>query len=448
MDNNKKINMFLFLPFFLTLFLFIFSVNTFAMTDNEFITFFDKVLENEPYKSFGVTSQQYLNGIKSVIKNYQDFNHVFMSFPTNQGINRICIFIDDVAIHGGYSGRLYWKKGQEVPMTGYAILFNSDGSVYSSSSFVKNENTYNFSTGVIFQSDYNIYTSYFVYNSNFTDETSYTYHNLSVLDTITLSAFSGKKFTFNDKNQLNVTLTGTYTTSDFSFYVQKLNDGSWENFSTDYYVLSNYQNPYYVVFNNLNYFPAGTYRYVADYRHLGTQLFYSNEFEIFSNVINNPTTGTVDDGNINIDIDSGETVDNIKDFLGSQPDFDGINVTGDDINNAIGVDDLQNSDDERVSPYSLFILTFIDGLSNALLSTGKSEDFTFKVHTWGKSYTISPSDVIPTYNAEMTSFMRTMSTIVIGFVIIKWVQKIIETLSEADMGKVLELVEEKYSNLL
>ena len=64
--KKTKINI-LFLPFFLIAFLFIFSSDIYAITDNEFITFFDKVLENEPYKSFGVSSQQYLDGIKSSV---------------------------------------------------------------------------------------------------------------------------------------------------------------------------------------------------------------------------------------------------------------------------------------------------------------------------------------------------------------------------------------------
>ena len=205
---------------------------------------------------------------------------------------------------------------------------------------------YDSSAAQTFGDNLNICTNYFVYATNWEDETRYKYHNFAKIDNVDLVATSNHKFGFTDFNQCQAYFTGNYKIGDFTYYIERLIDGEWLKYtsSTDWYYIANYENPFYIVWHNINYFPVGTYRYIADWGNTGTQLYYSNEFQITQSTIGNQgtATGTIDgDGNINIDvnIDTGETVDNIKDYLGQEPE----DTNGDIENSLNGIkDNLEN----------------------------------------------------------------------------------------------------------
>lgn len=266
------------------------------------------------------------------------------------------------------------------------------------------------------------------------------------LNTISLTATSNHKFGFTSRNQLYVEFTGDWTTSDFSFYIQKLNGSNWETVTkfNDYSVLTGYDNPYYIFWPDINYLPVGTYRYVADYGSLGTDLYYSNNFNITSSYVENETTGSIiDNGDgsstIDINIDSGNTVDDVKDFMGGPADISDLDINSDTIHEAIG---LQN----QVNPYDNFVLTFFSGLTGAL-TTVTPQQFRYQVHDWGPIRNVSVADITPQYSYGMASFLSTVSSLVVVFVIVKWTTSIIESLNTADVSRTLELVEEKYSDL-
>jgi len=275
---------------------------------------------------------------------------------------------------------------------------------------------------------------------------NYIHQNAVPPNSITLSATSNHKFGFTSRNQLFVEFTGDWTTSDFTFYIQKLNGSNWETVTNynDYSILAGYDNPYFIFWADINYLPVGTYRYVADYGSLGTDLYYSNNFNITSSYIEDNVTGTItDNGNgnssIDINIDSGNSVDNIKDFIGSPADISDLEINSDTIHEAIG---LQN----QVNPYDNFVLTFFSGLSGAL-TTVTPQQFRYQVHDWGPIRNVSVADITPQYSYGMASFLSTVSSLVVVFVIVKWTTSIIESLNTADVSRTLELVEEKYSDL-
>ena len=209
------------------------------------------------------------------------------------------------------------------------------------------------------------------------------YVSLVPPNTITLVATkSGNKFTFHDNDQLQVTLTGDYEIGDFTFYVQRYIDNEWQDFSdsNDYYYLVDFENPYYVFWNNLNYYPAGIYRYSALYGNNPENAYYSNTFEIYSNIIDNSATGTVDNnGDINIDIDTGKTVDNIKDFLGESPQ-----TTESEIKDSFPQVQIED-------PTNNFFAWVFSEIEDIFLTT-EDKTFTFSLFT-GNSYTIHSNDI-------------------------------------------------------
>lgn len=427
MLKNFKINIFLFLLLFLII---SYNVNAYAMTEEEFSYYFDlyadNILSNEN-QSFIYT--QKIKDLKSSIlikfnalTNLSDYNSVLfnMSNADNNPPDRFIVFLfkkDFITFYNQSTNLSITTTDNNYYSFISVVALSSNANRIESGSYNSNKLFY-FGNSDTF----NFYASNVACLTNLNSPLP----NLSqfVNNSITLTAFSGKKFTFNDKNQLNVNLTGTYTTSDFSFYVQKLNDGLWENFSSDYYILSNYQNPYYITFNNINYFPAGIYRYVADYHSLGTQLSYSNEFQILSNTINNPITGTVDNGNINININSGETIDNIKDYLGQKP-----TVTDDQLKDSfptVEVDDPTND----------FFTWIFEQVQNVFTST-MPQTFEFSLFS-GTTYKINSND-IKTPEGPLKTFVALSISFSIFYYILKDVRKIINKVKE---GNIEELAEE------
>lgn len=334
--DKKKLNILLYLPLYILLssiFLFIFSANSYASISYDTLkTAIDNVAEKRNFSNYGY---------KGEYPNYEDVENYLQTYTS---------FLITTRQNNYGSFIIFWGNQLYV----YDTIGGNDrvGTIYSNSdthslvqtSYDWTDKTFrNVTTGypVCDNLLLNYGSIYGDIYSNNTFSTVKYYSNIEEvpINSITLTATkSGSKFSFTDKSQLQVNLTGDYTIGDFRFYVQRYVDNEWQNFSdiNDYYILNNYENPYYIFWSNLNYYPVGTYRYMAEYQGENAFSTVSNDFEITSSVIENSgtATGTInpDSGNVNVDvnIDTGNTVDNIKDYLGEEPE----NTNG-DIENSI-----------------------------------------------------------------------------------------------------------------
>lgn len=452
MGNKKKFlniyYMFSLVALFVT-FLGLFS-NCYALTYSDIETFNNNILDTIDNQ----TVTTIINNFSTTNINQTDINNcdsIFCVFDMNNRLKYTFFDSSQVKLYNNYSSDLRRVVAiRTISNTAYLYEYNYNTSGYSA----KYTDRLNSGTPELWISntgsgDLLVFTSEPVYtNTNFNTEFASQYiYNIPLTpiihNSISLNSYSNHKFGFNQKNQLLVNLVG-YEITDFDFYIQRYIDNTWDNFTdiNDFYYLLDFENPYYVFWDNINYFPVGTYRYMATYKGDNPFSTVSDSFEITNMYIDTPVDGTIDgNGNVDINIDNGPVIDNIKDFMGTEPNFNDIDITQQDIENALNIN-------ETVSPYANVVTLFVNGLTDALLSTGESNDFVFKVHTWGQTFTVHPSDVIPQYGQGLQQFMRTMSVIVFGWIIIKWSQQISETLSVADFSKTLELVEEKYSNLL
>lgn len=377
-----------------------------------------------------------------------DFNLVIKLFPTINWTNT----------KAKYNGSLLWTNngGYGKDMSNVRITYYPSNNTTGYNRNGYDQGIYYAIYGgnnIFFTNDVQAYinssnqsTDYETVKQSFLSNNDYYFNGIEDLSSIILTATSNHKFGFTSRNQLFVEFSGDWTTSDFTFYIQKLNGSNWETVTNynDYSILTGYDNPYYIFWADINYLPVGTYRYVADYGSLGTDLYYSNNFEITSSYIEDNVSGTItDNGNgnssIDINIDSGNSVDNVKDFLGSPADISDLDINSDTIHEAIG---LQN----QVNPYDNFVLTFFSGLTGAL-TTVTPQQFRYQVHDWGPIRNVSVADITPQYSYGMASFLSTVSSLVVVFVIVKWTTSIIESLNSADVSRTLELVEEKYSDL-
>ena len=428
-----------------------------------FVFFFYMLSSN----SLAITEQEYFNTISSAVdllnekenKSYIfDSENYIYTGVSNWGVSydTFLDYLDDFEYISSY----YTNYGSSSNPN-YEILFplfnyNSDFIDFGNSkylnvdcyffSYIVNSNSVSIwrapSSGSIQIIDGN-YT--LVHNFGYKFNNVLYENNLSFApaNSITLISSSHRKFTFTDFNQCNVYITGDWDFyDDFTFMLQRYIDDEWEDFagSLDYLKLLDYENPYYVHWVNMNYYPVGTYRYRALLNDSEDTYFYSEPFQITSSVIENDGTGTIDNGDIDISIDTGETVDNIKDFFGSPTDFNNANISQEDIESAFNITETSN-------PYDNFLLDFIDGLTTCLTDV-PTDSWTFKVHSWGQTFSIDYEDFIPNYPTDMRNFLSLIWTVVGVIYIVKWVTKITEAINVGDISQSLELIEEKYSDLL
>lgn len=460
MDNKKKqcgrvfFKLQFVLLFFMALgiYLYLFSGNSYAITENELYESFEKstVLLNdkenvnyffnrENFNYTGVNNWGF--SFESFLTLIDGFNFVFSDY-VNYGSVSSPNYVINLTFFNYNSDVIDLGNNQGISGDYYkcSFYFNSN-SLFIGGTSIQNGYFTVFNDRYMLIHNFDFKYNNILYPSNI---------NFIIPDSITLEALhSGSKFTFTFTNQLKVTFTGNYTIYDFIFGIEQYNNDndSWRNVTglNDWYYEDSYENPYYVFFTGLNYLSVGTYRYIGVFT--GDEPFsvYSNTFEITSSVIsdNGTVTGTINgDGNVdlNVNVNNGNSVDNIKDFFGTPANFDNTTVTQEDIANSINIE-------QTVSPYDNFVLTFINGLISSLTEV-HTNDFIFKVHTWGDTYIIRVGDIIPNYGEDLTNFLRLMSIIVFGFVIVRWSTKLIEALNVGDVSKSLELIEEKYSDLL
>lgn len=176
-----------------------------------------------------------------------------------------------------------------------------------------------------------------VYNTDIYTDNTYTNvwlgqnfnYNVNSI-TLTPGINSFKRFSgVGDNQQLNVNLVG-YEIDEFYFYIQKYINNEWQTITgnNDFYLLYDtenddiFRNPYYVFWHNISYLDSGTYRYIAT-KTDDSLSTWSNSFEIlpFSAESTGTATGTYDNGNISIDIniDNGNVVTGIIDYLNEEP---------------------------------------------------------------------------------------------------------------------------------
>lgn len=375
----------------------------------------------------------------------------FPAVESNSTLNSLLNDYDGIIVSTNTSSRYFINFTNS--------LYLNSGTVYSSSDFITIAVNFGYSTATGFNGNYYFenqsqvvqqrgfsYSNYLsfslpIYDRNF--QTIYYNPNIEVVEpsptnTITLTSTSLSKFSYNDFNQCVLTTTGDWSYGDFVYSVERLINNEWVEYVPPHenYVIFGYENPWYLTWNDINYWQVGTYRYVADYNSLGEDLYYSEPFNITGNVVEN--IGTIDNGNLTID--TGQTVDDIKDFMGGPADFDNINISKQDIEDNLNMQEV-------VNPYDNFIMLFINGLTNALTNTS-TNPWTFKVHSWGQTFSFYPQDVIPPYSQGLKDFLTIISTSTVVFYIIKWVTQIVEAINVGDVSKSLELIEEKYSDLL
>lgn len=418
-----------FLPFFLIVFLFIFSVNSYAMTEEEFSYYFDLYTDNilsNDNQSFVYT--QKIKDLKNSIltkfnnlSNAGEYDAVLfnMSNADNNPPDRFVVFL----FKNGFTtffNQSYNLNATTIDNNHYSLI-----SVIGLSSNTNRIDVDTYTSNKLFYMGNSQTFNFYASNVNCLTNSNSPLPNLSefINNSITLTAFSGKKFNFTDKNQLQVNLTGDYTIGNFKFYIQHYNssDDDWSNvtYSNDFYILTGYENPYYITFPIINYLEPGNYRYMAT-NEIGETVAYSNSFEITSSHIENPATGTINDGNINIDIDTGKTVDNIKDYLGQDP-----TVTKDQFKDSFPDIDVND-------PTSDFFTWLFEQLQSCF-SVNTAQYLSFTI--FDKTFTVNSDDYIiniPIFN----SVIGVGSSIFIFYAIFQDIRREIEKVKEGKFNSI------------
>lgn len=332
------------------------------------------------------------------------------------------------------------NNGQNVNLYGFSININSSGVLSGSSNYnYNNIPIYNY---IIDDNNNTIYCEYVklfkqptianvYYFRSYGASASgpYLYSNYYIEpvppNTITLQAGLSSFHRFQgvgDKEQLIVYLDG-YVTEDFTFFVEQYVDNEWQFITdiNDYYFLYNeedndiYRNPYYITFTYLSGLPAGTCRYTALLNDNPETAFHSDTFTITPWSIGNDATGTVDsNGDIDISVDTGNTVEGIADFLSQSS-----TVTEQQFNNnfpTVEVDD----------PSEDFFSWIFDQIENIFTSTSAQ---TLQFDLFGTTYSYSSNDVYVPNNT-----LKTMIGLSCDFSICMWIIK--------DVRKVINKIKE------
>lgn len=431
---KKKLNMLLYLPLYIlvsSIFLFIFSANSYAMTTTELDNYFEEFISDfeidyptqaSEFEALYEQKKQYLYGILAYDS---DINRVLIRAQSN---NLYFIHFANSTAKCRYYGTGVQILAQplENETRGYYYIQGALSTVDSIETQKLTINNVWFPniTGTL-----KIGTNFILWDKNFENETdlpNYIFLNGQpiVQNSITLTSISNHKFGFNDFNQCVVDITGDWDISDFSFYVERLIDNEWSQWTdyNDYYIIYGYENPWYVIWHNINYFPVGTYRYVADYGSMGTDLYYSNEFQITNSVIDNPGTGSIDNGNIDINIDTGETIDNIKDFLGQDP-----TITEDEFSDSFLSVDVED-------PTADFFTWFFNQIKNCF-TVNSAQYLRFTILE--KNFVVNSDDYILNIPV-LSTIIGTGSAIFIFYAIFLDIRREIEKLKEgkfAEIGK-------------
>lgn len=413
--------------------------SSYAMTDDEFIGYCNVVKTNYIDKNIITNDIDfYINNVSTLSSTLENYDSIFFFIVSVNYLNGGT----QLVLYNSNNSYLYFSSDNtyiNIKKSASTGEYNLVGIVGSPSRLSNlHYNIGNYGAGITsFSSDNRPYysnTSIYNYNSevvsNLVD-----YISLVPANSIILNSSSNHKFGFDDKNQCQAYLTG-YNIEDIQFYVDRYVNEEWQQFTdvNDYYLLSNETNPYYVFWSNMNYFPVGTYRYRAVYDY--DNQYTSDSFSITNMIIDNE--GTYNNGSININ--SGNTLDNIKDYFGGKVDTSIGNISEDDLKNSLNMKTTEN-------PYENFVFTIVDGLLDSLVGTSP-EYITFKVHSWGQTFKIYVEDIVPNYGTDLRNFLTLISTVVVMIYIIRWITKVVESVNVADIDTTLDLIEEKYSDLL
>lgn len=400
-----------FIPLFafvFVMFSFILSGNSYAITNDELRSAFADLYDNYS-TAYPNTVYYQPNLTDDVLTNYQSIlnysDNFYISYPNNNNKYVTLVLAEKIYISGS---DVRFVNGGQSGIS--ALRFNGYNNGIDS----------NVNVNSLVDNDFNVWNSPIYISSDST--VIYKEPNFNFFtNSITLVSSSGPKFSFNDFNQCRVYITGDWDFyDDFTFWVERYINNDWEVFTStlDYYKLLNHENPYYVHWNNMNYFPVGTYRYRALLNDSLDSYFYSDSFEITQSVIDNSATGTVDNnGDIDITVDTGATVDNIKDFLGQD-----ATVTDEQFSDnfpTVEVDD----------PSEDFFSWIFDQIENIFTSTTAQ---TLQFELFGTTYSYSSNDVyVP--NNTLKTFIGLYCDFSICMWIIKDVRKVINKIKEGNI---------------
>lgn len=371
-----------------------------------------------PLANPGTIEQQNIMVIYTTVDINNNFS-CFVSLGNTRDIGKLCYINRQLAILGGSSyylnpysmrinnGVIDWE-GRTTELYVFRNASNYDFlMVFPISNFYS---SYSSTTPVELNSLFsNLFNSTGYFNgitSDFTNPNS-----------ITINAQNIIKYKAHIDNQATISVLGEWNIIDFNYYIQRKENGIYHTLSDecDYSLINNneYDNAY-LYCKNINYLPYGTYRFIAISEVLGLSAF-SSDFLLTYETVNNSATGTVDNGNIEINIDTGETVDNIKDYLG-QP----ANTTEDEFKDnfpTVEVDD----------PSEDFFSWIFNQIENVFLSTSP-EVFEFSLYT-GNVYRINSNDIkVP------DGIIKTLIGLSCDFSICYWIMK--------DVRKVINKIKE------
>lgn len=414
------------------IFLGLFS-NSYAITENELYEVLEdsvEMLNTKENRSYSFDRNNYVyTGVKNWNFPFNSFLNIINQFEyvvtyfTNYGSSSNPNYAISINVFNYNSNSIDLGNNTNISGEYYNMTYYiNDNSLYIGGTSTKNG-------------------SFIIHKSSFTLIHNFDYKYNNVLypsnisfippNSIVLTAIkSGSKFSFTDKTQLKVDLVG-YDISDFTFYVQKYDNNEWDNFTdfNDYLRVADYENPYYIFWRNLNYFPVGTYRYMAQYNGENSFSTVSNSFQITSSYIENEgtATGTIDsntgDVNIDVSVDTGQTVDSIKDYLGEE-----AQTTENEFKNnfpEVEIDD----------PSEDFFSWVFDNIENIFVSTSEQE-FSFSLYT-NTTYTINSSMVyVP--NGVVKTLIGLFCDFGICYWIIRDVRKVINKIKEGSIEAIAD----------